>query len=108
MLLLLISFVVGRHFKVVKRDAVLICEFFVSAMVGNNGGDFNKPLVRKIPREDIVDTVRRLGGKDGHTRLFIGEVELPTHGIFRKNMRFKLTRRMAVGLRMVCELRSSD
>ena len=62
------------------------------AMVGNNSGDFNKPLVRKVSGEDFVDTVRRLGGKDGHTRFFIGEVELPTHGIFGKNVRFKLSR----------------
>ena len=48
----------------------------MGAMVGNNGGDFNKPLVRKISGEDIIDTVRGLGGKDGNTRLFIDEVEL--------------------------------
>lgn len=32
----------------------------MGSVVRNNGGDFNKPLVRKVPLDDIVNAVRGL------------------------------------------------
>jgi hypothetical protein len=74
LLSLLNGFVAGLHFKVVKRDIVLISEFFMGAMIRKYSWDFYKPLVRKVPRKDVVNTMRGLGNKNRHTGLFIGEI----------------------------------
>ena len=80
----LFGFILGVYFEVVERNAIFLGEFFVATVIGNDRGDVHEPFIGKVSRENVVDAVGGLGGKDGHFRFFVGKLELPAHLIFAK------------------------
>jgi hypothetical protein len=54
-------------------------------MVADDQRDFHVDLVRLPPGQDVIEAMGQLGDEEGHTRHFVGKIELPFHIVLLGN-----------------------